>query len=279
MHAITVCPADSFKDPAVRATKLFVDYLGAECVTIAAGDFEGVNPFPDPWRRDSFRMAELPVLKGIGSVDSNRVVATEAAEVLVERLTAHPHTVMTTGPLTNLAEALRRAPSIRGNILRLFMMGGAVRVKGNVERSGHDGSAEWNIYNNPQAAAAVIRSGIPITMVPLDATNQVPLTREFLQHLEACSHRRLARLWHDALSLAAKYIDHQEYYFWDTLTAASIVRPQIIRTEKMRISVVVDGPSQGRTMESASGDWIDVAVHADKAELERLLLEAMRGQA
>ena len=51
-------------------------------------------------------------------------------------------------------------------------MGGAVRVKGNVEQPGHDGSAEWNLFNSLEAAAHVVKAGIPLTLVPLDATNQ-----------------------------------------------------------------------------------------------------------
>lgn len=60
-------------------------------------------------------------------------------------------------------------------------MGGVVDVPGNVGAS-HGGidnmAADWNIYVDPRAAAIVLQSGVPITLVPLDATNHVPVTSE-----------------------------------------------------------------------------------------------------
>ena len=156
------------------------------------------------------------------------------------------------------------------------MMGGAVRTQGNVEHAGHDGTAEWNIFNNPKAAQTVIESGIKITMVPLDATNKVPLTRTFLDSLKAQEKYASSRLLFEAWNLAATYIDQGTYYFWDTLTSASILKPDLIKTERMRIKVVVNGPSQGRMVESSDGHWVDVAVDADRRAVEELFLTMLK---
>jgi pyrimidine-specific ribonucleoside hydrolase len=67
-------------------------------------------------------------------------------------------------------------------------MGGAVKVPGNLQVPGvqiDNRVAEWNIYVDPHAAAVVFESGAPITLVPLDATNDAPLTMAFYKRLEA----------------------------------------------------------------------------------------------
>ena len=69
----------------------------------------------------------------------------------------------------------------------VYMVGGAVDVPGNVgiSHAGIDNSvADWNIYVDPRAAAIVLQSGVSVTLVPLDATNHVPVTMNFLERLE-----------------------------------------------------------------------------------------------
>jgi purine nucleosidase len=80
-------------------------------------------------------------------------------------------TVCALGPLTNLATALVMAPDISAGIAELVMMGGGSR--GNITPA-----AEFNIHSDPLAAALVFDSGLPITMVPLDATEGVLGTAE-----------------------------------------------------------------------------------------------------
>src|SRR4249919_1183233 len=99
------------------------------------------------------------------------------------------------------------------------MMGGAVGVPGNITwpptiKNPH---AEWNFYVDPRAANVVFRSGLPITLVPLDATNDVPLNAAVAARLgrspSAAFVRRLIRLFPPSFEL----------YFWDQLAAAVLV--------------------------------------------------------
>src|SRR5207244_11395989 len=83
------------------------------------------------------------------------------------------------GPPTHRARGFEQRPGAEGNVKELLLMGGALDVPGNVQEPGHDGTAEWNIYWDPQAAKRVFDSAIPITMFALDATNHVPVTPEF----------------------------------------------------------------------------------------------------
>ncbi|MEH7236421.1 nucleoside hydrolase [Bacillus sp. JJ1562] len=75
-------------------------------------------------------------------------------------------TLVFTGRLTNLAIALAKDPSIASKVERLVLMGGALKVPGNITEV-----AEANIHGDPEAAHRVFESGIPITMVGLDVTS------------------------------------------------------------------------------------------------------------
>jgi len=93
-------------------------------------------------------------------------------------------TVCALGPLTNIALALAKAPEIAGKIRELVVMGGACFELGNVTPA-----AEFNIHVDPHAAALVIDSGIPITMIPLDVTHRVVSTPARLAALRGLGNR------------------------------------------------------------------------------------------
>lgn len=99
---------------------------------------------------------------------------THAVDHLIATLRDHPPGTVTLcplGPLTNIASALQQAPDIATRIRRIVLMGGAYFAVGNVTPA-----AEFNIHVDPQAADIVFKSGIDITMVPLDLTHQALVT-------------------------------------------------------------------------------------------------------
>jgi purine nucleosidase len=109
--------------------------------------------------------------------------AQHAVDFLIESLRGSPAgsiTVCALGPLTNIATALIIAPEIAGHMAELVIMGGASRAGGNVTPA-----AEFNIHCDPHAAAIVLASGAPITMVPLEVTQQVLNTPERVERVHA----------------------------------------------------------------------------------------------
>ncbi len=76
------------------------------------------------------------------------------------------------GPLTNIATALQKAPNIAPRIREIVLMGGAYFEVGNITST-----AEFNIYVDPEAADIVFKSGIPITVMPLDVTHKALTTQ------------------------------------------------------------------------------------------------------
>ncbi len=98
-----------------------------------------------------------------------------AVDFIIETLRAEPIGTVTLcplGPLTNIAKAFQQAPDIIEKVQEIVLMGGAYFQVGNITPA-----AEFNIYVDPEAAKAVIGSGIPLTMLPLDVTHKALTTR------------------------------------------------------------------------------------------------------
>ncbi len=97
-----------------------------------------------------------------------------AVDFIVETLSKEPESTVTLcvlGPLTNVATALRREPRIADRVQEIVLMGGAYFEVGNITPT-----AEFNIYVDPEAAAAVFKAGIEITVFPLDVTHKALTT-------------------------------------------------------------------------------------------------------
>lgn len=91
-------------------------------------------------------------------------------------------TLIPIGPLTNIATALNLDAELASMVRGIVLMGGSLSG-GNITPA-----AEFNIYVDPEAARIVFQSGIPITMVGLDATRKTSLTEEHVRTLEASPH-------------------------------------------------------------------------------------------
>jgi len=96
-------------------------------------------------------------------------------------------TLCTLGPLTNIALALQKAPDVMLRARELVMMGGGFFEGGNITPA-----AEFNIYVDPQAADLVIRSGIPLVMLPLDVTHQLLTTKARVQRIGTIGTRAVS---------------------------------------------------------------------------------------
>ncbi len=131
-----------------------------------------------------------------------------AVDLIVESaMTAsRPITLVPTGPLSNVAMALRREPRLRERIERIVLMGGSI-AEGNITPS-----AEFNIYVDPEAAHIVFSSGIPLTMVGLDVTHRARLGPQDIARIRALG-TPVGRLVADLLQFFALF--HHDRYGWD----------------------------------------------------------------
>jgi purine nucleosidase len=104
-----------------------------------------------------------------------------AVDFIVETVMARDDVILCVlGPMTNIALALRKEPRIAPRIKQIVAMGGGFFEGGNVTVA-----AEFNIYVDPQAARLVLKSGIPLTLIPLDCTHQALTTRARVEKFRA----------------------------------------------------------------------------------------------
>jgi inosine-uridine nucleoside N-ribohydrolase len=204
-----------------------------------------------------------------------------ALQILQQQLrtTAEPMEIIALGPLTNLAELLLSEPGLAANISMISIMGGAFDVPGNIEglnKAIANPYAEWNIYVDPYALDVVLRSGVPITIVPLDVTNQYPLTSAFIERLRQYQHTATAQFLLRALQRLARIVGTRPYYFWDPLTAVVAAAPEVATFEESRIRVIQEeGPQAGRTIRDPQGYPVRICVAVDAGVFEQLFLETV----
>jgi inosine-uridine nucleoside N-ribohydrolase len=191
-----------------------------------------------------------------------------------------PLTILMTGPVTNLAAALQAEPELAAKIEEVVWMGGALHVPGNVRDYEHDGSAEWNAYWDPPATHRLWQSQLPLTLFPLDATNHVPVTMDFLYRL--AQQRRYPRsdlagqCW--ALTVGTIPTAEYTYFMWDTLTTGYLGAAHCMTFREARTEVIPTGPSAGRIKEGAAGNKvIRVADRVDVPQFYAYLLELLQG--
>lgn len=282
VKAITVTGAGEAHCSAGTQNALdLVALAGRPQVPVACGrevPLKGDHTFPAEWRES------VDDLLGLTLPENSREVAdASAVELLARIIQGSPQKVhlIVLGPLTNVGEALETEPALVMNLEMITVMGGAVRVAGNVGSSSNieNEVAEWNIYVDPRAAAVVFGSGAPTTLVPLDATNHVPLTMDFYSRLEGDRTTSVAEFVYRVLAAQEENVRSGRYYFWDPFAAAIATEVGLSAFEEIPLVVVEDeGAESGRTLQSEGGFIIRVAMTADRERFEALFLDAVNGR-
>jgi inosine-uridine nucleoside N-ribohydrolase len=243
---------------------------GEPDVPVACGPeapLAGSNAFPDEWRDATDELAGVDLPEAGGEPTGT------AVEVLRETLDGRT-ALLTLGPFTNVAEALREEPALADRVGRVVSMAGAVHVPGNAPQ----GLAEYNVWIDPVAADEVLRA-LPVVWVPLDATDAVPVTPYFVEALGAHPTTPEARAVH-GIMLGNEQIAAGGSFLWDPLAAILLVEPDLADYRSERLHVTASQDAGAGWMEV----WPDgvparVAVDvADPLAVERELLSTLSGE-
>ena len=190
----------------------------------------------------------------------------DAAGYLVEALRARPGeiTLVAVGRLTNLAEALARAPDIAGLARSVVIMGGALGrhgIGGNVSPC-----AEANIHGDPHAADQVFAADWPVTMVGLDVTMQVIMDHDRMVRIRDGAGAYGAFVWEVSRFYADFYASRgytAGFPVHDSSALAYVVEPEVFTVQHGAVRVVTDGIAIGQTIQSPGdktfppGPWDD----------------------
>lgn len=211
------------------------------------------------------------------AIDPRPETAIELMAALV-RGSDVPVTLVATGPLTNVALFLRAFPGLQDRIGAISLMGGSLGV-GNTTAS-----AEFNIWQDPEAAAIVFEAGLPILMAGLDVTHQALVLPADIDRLAALGSRT-GTVFADLMRFFA--IHHRDRYGWpgppihDAVAVGMLVAPWLLERRTIRIDIETgDGLTRGRTVadEQAVGGRppnAEVGVGLDRAAFLDLVVEAV----
>ncbi|KAL0548319.1 hypothetical protein IC582_012767 [Cucumis melo] len=204
-----------------------------------------------------------------GSRRYNPLQQSTAQQVMIDKISEGPINIFLIGSHTNFAIFLMSNPHLKKNVEHIYIMGGGIRSEnptccctGNASQSctprqcGDPGNlftdynsnpyAEFNIFGDPFAAYQVIHSGIPVTIIPLDATDTIPLTKNFFEVFEQNQDTVEAQYIFQSLKIARDYRlgdqFYTNYFMWDSFASG-------VATSIMLNSHIGDGQNDFALME------------------------------
>jgi purine nucleosidase len=275
LAAVTTVAGNQTVEKVTANTLALLGHLGVHGVPVARGADRPLTrthrPAPDIHGDSGL---DGPVLApGTQALDPR-----SAAELIVDLVMAEPGlTLVATGPLTNLALALRREPRVATRVAGVSIMGGAVTT-GNVTAS-----AEFNVYVDPEAAAEVFAAPWTVTMMGLEVSHQA-LADEPVRARLAALGTRTGELGGALLDFfGARYREHQGFAsppVHDLCPVVHLVAPALFTTVSAPVAVETEGAlTRGRTVvdlrDHAPGRRHVVGTGLDAARFWDVVLDAV----
>lgn len=247
---ITTVFGNANLDITTRNAVYLAERLGIDAPIVAGAS----QPLQIPSRPAPHHVHGADGLGDVLTLPPPRTNAQPAHEFIIEQVRLRPHqvSILALGPLTNLAHALRTAPSIAGLVHQVVIMGGAFGWGG--RRGNVSPVAEANIYNDPHAARLVLAAPWPVTMVGLDVTMRCIFTTD--------DARRLAReggdagqlLWQISRGYETLYKEHDGLAgccLHDVAAAVYLLTPELFAVHSGPIHVVTEGAAIGQTVQAS----------------------------
>jgi inosine-uridine nucleoside N-ribohydrolase len=264
VEAFTVVPGNVDGKQGLENTLKLVSVANRCDVPVAAGAQHPLNQklvTAQYWHgKNGLADLELPASKC-------KVDPRFAPDLIIELIHRYPHeiTLIPVGPLTNIALAVSKDPSIVSLTKNIVIMGGSISG-GNV-----DGAAEANIYGDPEAAQIVFNAGWMVTMVGSDVGERTLMSRGHLEKLRATHGPQ-----NDVVTGIAKfYIDRSEKNGWDgaamydPLAVATVIDPTLVKWKEMHVDVETRGEfTRGETVANRMGANERNVLHGDHYEIE-----------
>jgi purine nucleosidase len=206
-----------------------------------------------------------------------------AVDFIIESARNHEVALLTLGPLTNVALAIAKERDLECQIKRIVMMAGTSRARGNTSPV-----AEFNIFADPEAAAVVFNSGIPITMVPWETCLDAVFGSETIAQIRNSSTqvgRAFAQAMQYSVERTTAYLGTEVLLLCDLLAACAAIDPAVIAEQvQAKVTVETGGQfSRGLTviderMDDGSKPNASVALACDRSKIANMFLDALNAK-
>lgn len=277
---VTCVDGNAPLDDVVRNTIAVLDAAGRPDVPVMAGAHRPLLAPPDyaPFIHGADGLADVADRWPASREPESGHAVTWLRDTLLS--SAEPVTVVTLAPLTNIALLLRTHPEISARIERLVVMGGSATA-GNVSAL-----AEFNVHHDPEAAAIVFSSDIPITMYGLDVFTKVVVPEEDVRAMAVAADPGSRLIGEVGVFLGDRL--GWPLGIGDAGAVCAAIDPDGLFTEELRTAVVTDpGPARGMTLvdrrlpilaaeRPAQARVVDVALDVDAARYAELWLKTVR---
>jgi len=240
LRAITVTHGNTSQDKCLRNALQLVDLAGLNDVPVARGASE-------PLVKELSVAEETHGDGGLGYAvlppSKTRACDLRAHDLIIEEIEKYPNeiTLLAVGPMTNVALALLKKPSIAGKVKRIISMGGAVHYPGNATPQ-----SEYNVYCDPEAFDIVVNAGIDFTLVPLDVTYQCIFTTKHLARIGS-ARQDIKKFISDStrfyMEFHASHQDIQGCAINDPLAAALLLDPSLVTYRDYFLSIELQSPT------------------------------------
>lgn len=232
IQAITTVAGNSTIDNCTRNAQFVLDLVDSQ-IPIYSG-------FDKPIQRELIQ-AVVHGTSGLAGADTSTTkfqLTNNAPEKIVEIVRNNPGiTLLTLGPLSNIALALQIDPKLPELVDQVVMMGGAINVSGNKNRV-----AEFNMFVDPEAAEIVFQSNLRKVLVPLDACNQVILfEKDFLKIQNKPLLEVLMPMMKHYIQGIGNDEDTKGALVYDVLAAYYLINPLAFKTLDMDIVIETKG--------------------------------------
>lgn len=233
---------------------------------LAESDVPVFGGAPRPLLRDPVTAEDFHGSTGLGNLPfpmpkgrASRAHAVNTMIRLCRAARGFPLTLVVTGPMTNVALALTMAPDIVRGIKEIVVMGGADSEGGNITPH-----AEFNVFADPHAAAAVFRCGAPMRVLSLDVTHQIRITDEQVARVRALGTRQAVAAADllEASNRLEEQAKARHAPLHDPSTILCLLRPDLFEGRQAKVGVVTEeGTRFGQTVPDYREDghilWYD----------------------
>ncbi len=279
IQAITIeSDGNAHCQPALNNTLGLLLMMKQPLIPVACGQekpLSGNHHFPDKILEESDTLAGAAQLLPYSQLNSKF----NAVDLMIKTIqnASAPVTILAIGPLTNIAQALQKAPQIKKKIRAIYIMGGAIQTIGNIsaiDPKSDNLTAEWNIYIDPLAAQIVLSQKIPVVLVPLDITNQLPIDMNFYNAIKQRHKSPAANFVFVLLKNNINMIHKHYWYFWDPLAAVIASDDSIAHFKTQHIKVILSPEikSGATVIDPKEKNKVYVVTQVDKKRFEIMLL-------